>query len=73
MIDLKAKPLCCEEASPRSHGFYIPCDRPAKFMVKNRDLQPYRMCEMCADHNVRNRGAAIVRKLVEIATKEKQS
>jgi hypothetical protein len=40
-----------------SHEFYIPCNAPATRMIKNRDPQsPYRMCDMCADHNVRNRG-----------------
>lgn len=58
--ELKAKPHCCEEASPMSHAFYIPCDKPAAFMVKNRDPIPYRMCEACADHNVRNRGAKVI-------------
>lgn len=29
-------------------------------MVKNRDPNPYRMCEPCAEHNVRNRGAQII-------------
>lgn len=50
----------CEEASPLSHKFYIACGRPAKFVVKNRDQGPYAMCAMCADHNVRNRGARYV-------------
>ncbi len=57
-MELKAKPGGCEEASPQSGEYYIPCNRPAVRMVKNRDPQsPYRMCAMCADHNVRNRGA----------------
>jgi hypothetical protein len=54
---LKASPGCCEEASALSHSTYIPCNKPAARMVKNRDTEPYRMCEMCADHNVHNRGA----------------
>jgi hypothetical protein len=57
-VELRAKPGGCEEASPMSHHFYIPCNRPATRMIKNRDPQsPYRMCDICADHNVRNRGA----------------
>jgi hypothetical protein len=56
-MDLKARPGGCEEASPMSHNFCIPCNRPATRMIKNRDPRPYRMCDMCADHNVRNRGA----------------
>lgn len=50
----------CQEASPQSRGSYIPCGAPAVFVVKNRDPDPYFMCEMCADHNVRNRGARYV-------------
>jgi hypothetical protein len=50
----------CEEASHLSHKFYIPCGRPAEYIVKNRDPRPYAMCEACADHNVRNRGARYV-------------
>lgn len=57
--ELKAKPDCCEEASMLSHSFYIPCNRPAVSIVEHRDGR-YRMCEMCADHNVRNRGAKLV-------------
>lgn len=59
-MPLSAKPGCCEEASLWSREFYIPCNEPAKYMVKNRDPKPYRMCDMCADHNVRNRGAKII-------------
>lgn len=59
-VELKAKPHCCEEASLASRDFYIPCDNPAVFIVKTSDQAPYRMCEMCADHNVRNRGAKLI-------------
>lgn len=59
-MGLKAKPGGCEEASPHSHGFYIPCNRPAEFVVDNGGSTTYRMCEMCTDHNVKNRGAKIV-------------
>lgn len=47
----------CQEASSLSHNTYIPCGRPAAFVVKNSDPSPYAMCAACADHNVRNRGA----------------
>jgi hypothetical protein len=58
MTELKAAPGCCEEASTLSAQFYIPCNRPATRMIRNTDQQsPYRMCEMCADHNVKNRSA----------------
>lgn len=43
-----------------SHAFYIPCNRPAVCMIQMRSEGPYRMCEMCADHNVRNRGGTDV-------------
>lgn len=55
---LKAVSKGCEEASPASHAFYIPCNRPAVRMIRHMNNEgPYRMCEMCADHNVKNRGA----------------
>lgn len=57
MIYLKANPHCCEEASMLSVGLYVPCNQPATRMVKNRDPKEYRMCDACAYHNVRNRGA----------------
>ena len=65
MIDLKADPGCCEEASIASHEFYIPCNRPAVWMVKNRDPKPYRMCRECAHHNVKNRGATLLMPYIE--------
>ena len=58
-VELKARAGCCEEASGASRDHYIPCNRPAKVIVKTRDPEPYRMCEMCAEHNVANRGAEI--------------
>src|ERR1700679_3679500 len=39
LMELKARIHCCEEASPMSHNFYIPCNAPAVFMVKSRDPQ----------------------------------
>ncbi len=58
-MELKAEPGCCQEASPASHSFYIPCNQPAVKVVKTRDPEPYRMCLMCATHNQKNRGAVI--------------
>jgi hypothetical protein len=56
-MDLKAKDHCCEEASPMSRDFYIPCNQPAARLVYLKvDRATYRMCEACADHNIRNRG-----------------
>lgn len=49
--------LTCEEASPMSANFYIPCGQPAVAVVDHgRGEGEYLMCEACADHNVRNRG-----------------
>ena len=48
----------CEEASPLSRAFFIPCGRPASRRVHHdRDNKTYSMCAGCADHNIRNRGA----------------
>lgn len=62
-INLQGQPPAgtkCQEASALSRQYYIPCGQPAAFYVKTRDPMPYAMCEACADHNVRNRGAKIV-------------
>lgn len=53
----EAKPNGCQEASELSHSFYIPCNRPATRIIKTSDATPYRMCNMCAEHNIKNRGA----------------
>jgi hypothetical protein len=60
--ELKASPDGCAEASTLSGERYIPCNRPAKWVVgwTGRSEAPIRMCEMCADHNVKNRGGFIV-------------
>lgn len=62
-MNLKAAPHCCEEAALSSQAFYIPCNEPAVNIVgwKGRRDTPIRMCEMCTDHNVRNRGGEIIR------------
>lgn len=54
---IEARPDCCEEAS-----FIVPplpCNRPATRMIgwPERGEGPYRMCDMCAHHNVKNRNA----------------
>lgn len=62
-MTLKAMPGRCEDAFALSGDTYIPCNRPAVRMIGWRDIQgglsegPYRMCDMCADHSVRNRRA----------------
>lgn len=67
---MKAGRNLCEEASVISGSFYIPCNRPAASLVKARDPNVYRMCETCADHNVRNRGARLVAPYKEFMMKE---
>jgi hypothetical protein len=70
-IDIKAGPNGCAEASTLSRDRYIPCNRPAKFVVgwTGRSEAPIRMCEMCADHNVKNRGGFIAQPYVPSATR----
>jgi hypothetical protein len=57
---IKAKPDCCEEAALGMGDAYFPCNKPAtKLISVNRPGSsegPYRMCDACADHSVRNRG-----------------
>lgn len=51
----------CEEASPLSFKFKIDCGRPSVAIVwHNKDQRAYRMCDMCADHNVTNRGGILL-------------
>lgn len=59
MNALKAREGGCEEASMASSLTYIPCNKPATRMISwpARGEGPYRMCDMCADHSVKNRGA----------------
>lgn len=60
IANLVAKEGCCEEASMMSSSFYIPCNAPAVSVVySDRDKREYRMCEACAHHNVKNRGAVL--------------
>lgn len=68
-VEMRApKGARCQEASPLSGKFYIPCGQPATQVVKTNDKHAYTMCQMCADHNVRNRGARVVQadEVVEI-------
>lgn len=62
-LELVAQYGCCEEASMLSQTVYIPCNAPAVVLVNNGDRRPYRMCEACACHNVKNRRAKVVRYL----------
>lgn len=44
-----------------SSQFYMPCGAPStKAIYHKRDDTTYRMCEACADHNVRNRAGELV-------------
>lgn len=65
--ELKANPHCCEEASLSSSQYYIPCNKPATKLVgwKGRSDAPIRMCEMCADHNVKNKNGYISAEVVK--------
>ncbi len=50
----------CQEASQFSFQRYIACGQPAtKLVLSERGRRLYPMCEPCADHNVRNRGAKL--------------
>lgn len=62
MLDLKAKPGCCEEAA-LGVPFYAPCNQPAVAIVgwKGRSDKPIRMCAACMDHNLKNRGGELIR------------
>lgn len=61
MAALKAGEGRCEEASLLSTTGYIPCNQPATKIIQYIGEETmYRMCDMCADHNVRNRNAKIV-------------
>ncbi len=51
------KTLTCQEASPASGATYVACGRPASASIRSdKDGRSYNMCDMCADHSVRNRG-----------------
>ena len=61
----KAQEGCCEEASQFSSLVYIPCNQPAtKVMRSDRDKRDYRMCDMCAHHNLK-------RGMVDVTTEVK--
>ena len=61
-LELKAKDGCCQEAAPTSLSIYVPCNAPAHYLVAyhGRTEGPYRMCEPCKEHNVRNRNGYVV-------------
>jgi hypothetical protein len=51
----------CQEASFLSIQNYIPCNRTAVAVIRHRGERDYLMCAACADHNLRNRRAQLVR------------
>lgn len=56
--EMKAIVGGCEEASPSSRDFYIPCNNTAVRNIYHKaDKRTYRMCKSCAAHNIKNRGA----------------
>jgi len=54
----EAKEDCCQEVSFVNPMF--PCNLPATKVITWKTEGPYRMCDMCADHSVKNRGATLV-------------
>lgn len=58
---IKARPHGCEEAAIGFGDAYFPCNRPATKVVSTKTTEgPYRMCDACADHSVRNRGMRVL-------------
>ncbi len=53
----------CQETTGMIGDHYTRCNRPAVVVVKHlgRNEDPYAMCELCASHNVGNRGAVVLR------------
>lgn len=65
-MPLTANEHCCEEAAILPPGLdlgYVPCNKPATKIVgwKGRSDPPIRMCDACADHNIRNRGGQLIK------------
>lgn len=58
----------CQEASIHSRETYIPCGAKATKKVVQRDKTEIYMCDPCADHNVRNRGAVEMSNLPSMPT-----
>ena len=68
-VQFPAEPGGCEEAVilfPEQTKAFS-CNKPATNFVgwPRRGEGPYRMCEMCTDHSVRNRGATDLGPFVE--------
>jgi hypothetical protein len=61
---IEAQPGRCQEVVALPGGGVLPCNQPAtKIIDVNRPGSsegPYRMCDACADHSVRNRGMKLV-------------
>lgn len=72
-MKLEASPGRCQEASTLSGASYIPCNAPATQIVgwPRRPGEPdLRMCDMCAYHNINNRGAARLRAFNAVAEED---
>jgi len=55
---IEAKDGCCQEASLHApKGMYLPCNKPAVAVVEYPSKELARVCDMCLDHAVKNRGA----------------
>jgi len=52
-MPISVKPGGCEEYA------HIPCNKPATTLIgwPDRGEGPYRMCDACAWHNIKNRNA----------------
>lgn len=70
---IEAQPDCCEECA-MGLGFsaYIPCNKPATKIIgwPHCGEKNLRMCEMCADHNIRNRSGTLIGPYVPLAEQE---
>lgn len=54
---ITARPHCCEEAAIGVGWGYLPCNKPATWIVIHHGWQEIAMCTECAWHNLKNRGA----------------
>jgi hypothetical protein len=54
------KTATCEETTGMIREEYLRCGKPAVAIIKSRDVNPYAMCLMCADHNINNRNATLI-------------
>lgn len=55
MMNAKGREVRCQEHTAFSGA--LEHMAPATRLIDNGDRQPYWMCDDCAEHNIRNRGA----------------